>query len=68
MEEGLKKRLEEIQKEINAQIMIGEEIRDEFVIVGIRQGCPSSGELESEISKVQGGGVSIGKERVRTIA
>lgn len=56
--------------------MIGEEIIDEFETVGVRQGCPLSADLfnvaisdlEKVISKVQSGGVSVGKERIRTIA
>lgn len=59
------------------KILIRGEIVDKFETdEGVKQGCPLSAEIfnivisdmEEELEKVQGGGINLGKERIRTIS
>lgn len=77
MNEKLVEKLEEIYEKTIVKIPIGDKIIDSFENTeGVRQGCPLSpvlyniavSDLEETMRQVQGGGVSMRKERVRSIA
>lgn len=74
---GLRRRVEEVMKEIRCRIKTRRELGESFwTEKGVRQGCPLcpmlfnilTADLEEKLGKVKKGGIKIGEKRICTLA